>query len=136
MAEFHEVTPRLSVSGQIVVADLAAARDAGFTLIVNNRPDGESPGQPSAADIASAAADLGLACVHIPVAGRPTLDQAAAMHRATDGAEGRALAFCRSGMRSIVTWALGELAAGTAEREELVRLAAAAGYDLSAALPS
>ena len=135
MTDFRPVTPRLSVSGQILATDLTVARDEGFTLIINNRPDGESPGQPSAAEIESAAVTLGLACVHIPVLGRPTLEQAAAVHRAAAGAEGRTLAFCRSGNRSIMAWALGELAAGTTDRDELVRLAAAAGYDLSAVLP-
>ena len=135
MSDFRTVTSRLAVSGQILPADLAEARAEGFTLIVNNRPDGEAPGQPTAAEIESAAGALDLACIHIPVSGRPTAEQAAAVHRAMAGAQGGTLAFCRTGTRSIMTWALGELAAGTTGRDELIRLAADAGYDLSAVLP-
>jgi uncharacterized protein (TIGR01244 family) len=49
------------------------------------------------------------------------------------GADGPVLAFCRSGTRSITAWALGEAASGR-DRAELVRLAAAAGYDLGPVL--
>jgi uncharacterized protein (TIGR01244 family) len=50
-------------------------------------------------------------------------------------APGPVLAYCRSGTRSITAWALGSLRAGDHDREALVALAAAAGYDLSGALP-
>jgi len=40
------------------------------------------------------------------------------------------LAYCRSGTRSITAWALGE-AAGGRDRNELVKLAQGAGYDLA-----
>jgi uncharacterized protein (TIGR01244 family) len=136
MTEFRFVTPRLAVSGQISPSDLTAARAEGFTLVVNNRPDGESPGQPTAADMESSARAAGLAYAYIPVVGRPTSDQAAAFHQALAGAPGKTLAFCRTGNRSIMAWALGELAAGSTTRDEIVRLARAAGYDLSAVLPT
>ena len=136
MIDIRPVTANLAVSGQLVAADLAEARDRGFTLIINNRPDGESPGQPPAAEIESAADAVGLAYVHIPVRGAPTLDQAEAVRQAVAGAEGRALAFCRTGNRSVMAWALGELAAGVLARDDLLRLTAAAGYDLSGVLPA
>ena len=110
-------------------------RADGFRLIVNNRPDGEAPGQPTSAEIEKAANAAGLAYVHVPVVGRPTLQQVEAVRRAIDAADGPAIAFCRSGTRSIMTWALAQLASGATSRAELVSQAAAAGYDLSGVLP-
>lgn len=130
MTDFRYVTDRFAVSPQISVADVALAAAAGFTLIVNNRPDGEAPGQPGGAQIEAAAGVHGLAYLHAPVVGRPSAEQVQAMRRAVDGSTGKVLAFCRSGTRSIVTWALGQV--GKMDREALIRLGAAAGYDLSA----
>jgi uncharacterized protein (TIGR01244 family) len=135
MGRFHEVTPLFAVSGQLFADDLAAAADQGFGLVINNRPDGEAADQPPGEAIEAAARARGLSYVEIPVTGRPTLEQARAMRAAIEAHGGRALAYCRTGMRSILTWALGELAEGV-PREELVRITAAAGYDLSAWLAS
>jgi uncharacterized protein (TIGR01244 family) len=134
MTAFRRVTDSLSVSPQIAVDDLDRAASEGFVLVINNRPDDEEPGQPSSAQVEAAARAAGLDYVHIPVRGGPTFDQVEAVRRAVEGAEGPVLAFCRSGTRSIVTWSLGQAASGAADRGELVRLGADAGYDLSGVL--
>ena len=54
---------------QIVAEDLQAVAAQGVRLLVNNRPDGEEPGQPSSAEIEAAARAAGLDYHHIPVAG-------------------------------------------------------------------
>lgn len=136
MTEFRFVTDDFAVSGQISAADVAVAAAMGFRLIVNNRPDGEAPGQPSGAAIEAAALAAGLAYVHVPVAGRPNAEQVEAVRVAVGEASGKVLAYCRSGTRSIVAWALGEVAGGRMGSGELIRLAATAGYDLSAILPA
>jgi uncharacterized protein (TIGR01244 family) len=51
------------------------------------------------------------------------------MATALSESEGRVLAFCKSGTRSTFLWALAEAQRG-ADGEELMRKAAAAGYDL------
>jgi len=135
MAQFRRVTADFSVSPQIALADVAEAARVGFTLIVNNRPDGESPEQLAGAEIEAAARAGGLDYAYIPVVGRPTPDQAQAVSRAIAATHGRTLAYCRSGNRSIMAWALGELAAGGHSRQQLISLAAEAGYDLSGVLP-
>jgi uncharacterized protein (TIGR01244 family) len=131
MSQFRTVTPDFSVSPQIGVPDLDAAKAEGFVLVINNRPDGEAPDQPGAAQMAERAAALGLDYVHIPFAGRPTAEEARAVRDAAAGAGGPVLAYCRSGTRSITAWALGQAMAGDREPAELVALAAEAGYDLS-----
>src|ERR1700722_10034794 len=109
MTQFSPVTPEFAVSPQIGVDDVATAKGLGFTLVINNRPDGESPDQPASAAIEAAAKSEGLGYIHIPVVGRPTVDQAAEMSRVLAASNGKALAYCRSGTRSITAWALGEL---------------------------
>ena len=134
MTEFRRVTDAFATSPQIELADVARAAQEGYRLLISNRPDGETPDQPSAAQGAEAAAAAGLAFRHIPVQGGPTPGQVDAMRQAVAEADGPVLAFCRSGTRSIVTWALGQAASGAHPRDELVGLGRAAGYDLSGVL--
>jgi uncharacterized protein (TIGR01244 family) len=129
MVAFRTVTDAIAVSPQIQVEDVARAASQGYTLIVNNRPDGEEDGQPAAAQIEAAAKAAGLGYVHIPVRGMPTRDQVDQTAAAIAAAEGPALLYCRSGTRSIITWSLGAVQEG-ADAAELKQQAAAAGYDL------
>jgi len=131
MTPFRQVTDQFSTSPQISEADVAAAAAQGFVLIINNRPDGEDPAQPTGAVIEAAARSAGLDYVAIPVRGGPTSEQVAAVREAIDQVDGPVLAYCRSGTRSIVTWALGQAQAGTLEPDTLIALGAQAGYDLS-----
>ncbi|HEX8381052.1 MAG TPA: TIGR01244 family sulfur transferase [Allosphingosinicella sp.] len=112
---------------QLTVDDIDEAAASGIRLIVNNRPDGEEPGQPSSAQIEAAARAAGLDYRHIPVAGGFAPGQVEAMAEALE--EGPVLAFCRSGTRSAFLWALARAKQG-APSEQSVAAAAAAGYDL------
>lgn len=134
MADIRTVTPDFAVAPQLAPEDMAEAEAHGFTLVINNRPDGEAPDQPPSAAMEAAAKAAGLDYVHIPVVGRPSEAQVEAVRTAIDAAEGPVLAFCRSGTRSIVTWALGEKARGGRAREDLIGLGQSAGYDLSGVL--
>ena len=134
MAEFRPVTDQLSVAGQIDLSDFARAAQLGFKLAINNRPDGEEPGQPTHDQIEAAARAAGLDYVFNPIRGGPNPDQVAAQLEAVEAATGPVLAFCRSGTRSITAWALGQAISGAKSRTELVELGRAAGYDLSGAL--
>ena len=121
---------RTFVAGQIRPEDLARIMAAGVTMVVNNRPDGEEPGQPGAAEIEAAARAVGLDYRHVPVAAGFSAAQVQAMSQALDEAAGPVLAFCRSGTRSTFLWALARAQQG--ERgDELMRKAAQAGYDLA-----
>ncbi len=129
---FRKVTDSLYVAPQIDVADVAQAHAMGVTMIVNNRPEGEEPGQPTGAQIEAAAQAAGIAYVAVPVthAGFSPwqLDQmGAALDEAGDG---KVLAYCRSGTRSTLLWALTRARAGD-DADTLFAQAADAGYDLS-----
>jgi len=135
MTDIRQVTPDFAVAPQLSPGDLAQAAADGFRLVINNRPDGEAGDQPGGAEMEAAARAAGMDYVHIPVVGGPTPSQVEQNRAAIAGAGGPVLAFCRSGTRSIVTWSLGQQAAGERSRDELVSLGAAAGYDLSGTLP-
>ncbi|WP_332810909.1 TIGR01244 family sulfur transferase [Sphingomonas sp.] len=128
---FRQIDERMLVSGQIQPGDVQAAADAGVTMIVNNRPDGEQPGQPAGAEIEAAARAAGLDYRHIPVAGGLSPDLVEAMGEALDTADGKVLGFCAAGTRSTYLWALARLKAGD-DVEEIIGKAGGAGYDLSA----
>ena len=121
---------RTFVTGQIRPQDVPAIKAAGVTSIVNNRPDGEEPGQSTAAEIAQAAEAAGLRYRHVPMAGGLSAGLVQDMADALGEADGPVLAFCRSGTRSTYLWALAEAQHG-ADGDDLIRKAAAAGYDLT-----
>ena len=73
MADIRHVTDTFAVAPQISLSDLSELAALGFKRIVNNRPDGEQPGQPSSAEFATAAQALGLDYLHIPFQGGPGL---------------------------------------------------------------
>jgi uncharacterized protein (TIGR01244 family) len=125
---FTPLTDAFWVAGQIRPQDVAEAAARGVTAIVNNRPDGEEPGQPAGAEIERAARAAGLRYHHIPVAGGISGAQIEALAAAM--AEGRTLAFCRSGTRSTYLWALASQRSGV-DGATIIAEAEAAGFDLA-----
>lgn len=135
MTDIRQVTPDFAVAPQLAPAEMAEAARRGFRLVINNRPDGEDPNQPSSAEMEAAVRAAGMDYVHIPVRGGPTPEQVEQNRQAVDAAGGPVLAFCRSGTRSIVTWSVGQALAGRQDRQALIDQGAAAGYDLGSVLP-
>jgi uncharacterized protein (TIGR01244 family) len=132
---FRQVTAQLWASPQIEVGDVARAKDMGIALIINNRPEDESPDQTSGDDISAAAAAAGLGYVALPVTHAGFSEpQVSAMAAAIAGAQGGVLAYCRSGTRSTLLWALAEASTG-ASPADLAAAAAGAGYDLGSIAP-
>ena len=129
-ANIRNVTDTFAVAPQISLNDLSDLAALGFKRIVNNRPDGEAPGQPHSAEFAAAAKALGLDYVHIPFQGGPGREQVAQTEAWARDPALKTLAFCRSGTRSITVWGLAQLNLG-APSETIIDQAAAAGYDLS-----
>ncbi len=134
MADIRPVTDSFAVAPQLAPADMAEAARLGFKTIINNRPDGEQPGQPTSAEMEAAARAAGLDYVHVPVVGGPGQAQVEQVVQVVADASGPVLAFCRSGTRSIVTWSQGQYAQGLATSDDLIARGRAAGYDLSGVL--
>lgn len=127
--DIRAITPTYAVSPQIETGDLAAIKAAGYVTVIDNRPDGEIPPQLHAATMRSAAEALGLTFVNNPVVGGMlTLDNVTAQRAAIEASSGPVFAYCASGNRSSIVWALAE--AGKRPVEELVGLPARFGYQL------
>jgi len=118
------------VNGQISPEDIDGLKALGVTLIVNNRPDGEDVGQPESDDIEAAAKAAGIDYRHVPIARGLGPSDIEAMREAMHAAgEGKLFAFCRSGNRSTLAWAVARSEDGV-PTEELHRQANQAGFDL------
>ena len=131
---FKPLTPTLSVSPQLSEADVAQAARDGFRAIIDNRPDGEEPGQLSAADMETLAARHGMGFAHVPaVPGQIGDAEVAQMASALVRLDGPVLAYCRTGTRSTTLWALSQ--AGARSADSIIATAADAGYDLTALRP-
>lgn len=107
----------------------------GIGLIVNNRPEGESDDQVPGSEIESAAHAAGLDYVAIPVTHAGFSEgQMKAMAAALARTDKPVLAYCRSGTRSTLLWALAQASEGK-QPDELAAAAAQAGYDLTPVRP-
>lgn len=98
----HHLSDDLSVAPQLVPAAMAAAAQAGFRSVINNRPDHEEgPEQPTSASIEAAAVAAGLSYAHLPVSGGyQSPEEIAAFAKLLEALPKPVLAFCRSGARS------------------------------------
>ena len=126
----RQLDDRTLVAGQIAPEDVPGLKELGVTLIVNNRPDHEDADQPEGDEIEAAARAAGIDYRHVPIArGLGPSDIEAmreAMHSAGDG---KLFAFCRSGNRSTLAWAVARSEDGVPSAE-LNRMANEAGFDL------
>jgi uncharacterized protein (TIGR01244 family) len=99
--DYRKISDDYAVTGQIEATDIDAIKAAGYRSIICNRPDDEQPGQPSAAEIAAAAAAAEIVFRHVPViSGQMTEADVMAMAAALDEIPGPVFAYCRSGARS------------------------------------
>jgi sulfide:quinone oxidoreductase len=135
LTEFIEIADGPLVAGQLSEADVDRAAEIGIRTIINNRPDGEAPGQPRNADLEARARAHGIAYHFVPaISGRLTPEDVEAFGAVMETAEAPVLAFCRTGSRTTALWALAAVRAG-AEPDDVIARAAEAGYDLSSLRP-
>ena len=134
MIDARKLTDSFTAAPQIAPEDCAAIAAMGFGIIVNNRPDGEQPGQPSSAEIEAAALEAGLGYFAIPIDQSGFSAEQVAALAACLVSPRPVFAFCRSGTRSTNLWALAEAVRGT-EPGSIIAAAAAAGYDVRALQP-
>ena len=128
---FKQLDQRTFISGQIDPGQIEEARRLGVTMVINNRPDGEDPGQPTSAVMEQACTDCGVAYRHVPIArGMGPTDIAAMRDAIHATGEGKLLAYCRSGNRSTLAWAIAKREDGDSA-DDLTRAAEGAGFSLA-----
>ena len=125
----RQLDERASVSGQLAPHEIAGLAEQGVTVLVNNRPDGEEPDQPLAADIEAAAEAAGIAYRYVPILrGIGPADVDAMQEALRDAEGGKLLAFCRSGTRSALALGLAKREQG-ASADDVHRCLTEAGFD-------
>ena len=136
MTDFRQLSAQVWASPQISPAEVGEAAALGFRAIVNNRPEGEAADQAAGDAIAEAAHTAGLTYHAIPITHAGFSEaQALAMAAILEQESGPILAYCRSGTRSTLLWALARASQG-ADPAELSEAAGAAGYDLGSISPA
>jgi uncharacterized protein (TIGR01244 family) len=127
--DIRALTQSYAVSAQIAPSDLPAIKAAGYTTVIDNRPDAEIPPELHTSVMREAAEALGMTFVAIPIVpGSLGAPQVAAQAQAMAAAEGPVFAYCASGNRCSVLWALTQ--AGNASADELIAIPAKFGYNL------
>lgn len=131
----RQISDRYSVSPQIDPQDAPDIKAAGFTTVICNRPDPEVPPSHHAVAVRAALEAEGVRFEELPITHQTmTPDRVAAQMAILDASNGPVLAYCASGTRSSVIWALGQ--AGTQSADDILNAVARAGYDLSAMRPT
>ncbi|KPF62839.1 MBL fold metallo-hydrolase [Bosea sp. AAP35] len=128
------ITDGLAVAGQLNPDAFAGFAKEGFATLVNVRPDGEELDQPGHAAESAAAERAGLAYHFVPVTGAGiTTADVRAFQRAMAESKGPVLAHCRSGLRAVTLFVLGEVLAGRMKRGDVESFGRSHGFDLSGA---
>lgn len=125
----NPLTADLSVMPQVSEADITELARRGFKSIIGNRPEGESPDQPRFTDLKAAAMAHGMEAVHIPVvASAIGGEDIKAFREAVEDLPKPIAAFCRTGTRAALLWALANETSLTVD--ERIAVAAKARIDL------
>ncbi len=128
--DMRQITPRFFAAPQIEPGDMAEIAAAGITLILCNRPDSEVPPSHQHGAIQAAAEAAGLKFAFQPLTHQTMTPEVIAHNREIGVAQDEVvLAYCASGTRSTIAWALGQ--AGAQPADDLIAAAQAGGYDVS-----
>ena len=132
--DIRPLSDSYAVSPQIAPEDMPAIAEAGYRVVICNRPDGENPPPLAAERLRAAAEAAGLTFVENAFnAMTMGPDNVRAQAEAMAAAPGPVLAYCASGNRSSVVWALA--LAGTQPADALIGAAARHGYQLEGLRP-
>jgi sulfide:quinone oxidoreductase len=107
--DIRQLTPELSVSPQILPADVPALQAAGYRALICNRPDGDGNDQPLFSEIEAAARACGIEARCLPAeSGKASDEQGEDFGALMTMLPKPVLACCRTGMRSNTMWALSQ----------------------------
>ena len=133
--DMRQITPTYFVSPQIDAADIVAAAAAGITTVICNRPDSEVPPSHQADAIEAAALSAGLTFLRLPLTHQTMTPENVGLQTETIAeSTGPVLAYCASGTRSTVVWALGH--ADKLGVDAVLSAARSGGYDLDNLRPA
>ena len=127
--DLRPLTQTYAVSPQTELSDLPAIKAAGYYTVIDNRPDSEISAHLQTIHMRVAAEGLGLTFIANPIVGGSiTMQNVTDQGAAIATAKGPVFAYCASGNRSSIVWALSQ--AGSIQTNELIALPAKYGYQL------
>ncbi len=133
--DIRPLTETYAVSPQITPENVPDIAAAGFKTVICNRPDGEIPPDYHAKVLRTAVESAGMVFVENPVIGGAiTMENVTAQGAGIADSTGPVLAYCASGNRSSIVWALSQ--AGTRPTDELISIPARFGYMLEPFRPT
>lgn len=133
--DIRPITDTYAVSPQISVEDVPAIAAAGVALVICNRPDIEVPPSHHADVIGAAVQAAGMAFEVLELTHQSmTPDNITRQMDMVRAAEGPVLAYCASGTRCSVVWALSQ--AADQDADAILEAVARAGYDLAGMRPT
>jgi len=132
--EIRRITPRYSVSPQITVEDIPEIKAAGFVRVICNRPNAEVPLDLQSEAIGRAVRDAGMEFEVLELTHESMTPDNIARHREfSENCDGPVLAYCASGTRCTVAWALGQCE--QIEPDQILETTRKAGYALDQLRP-
>ncbi len=132
--DYVRVTNDFAVAKQPHLDDVKALASEGFQALINVRPEREEPGQPSSKEEQGAAEAAGMDYAHIPVGVKSiTLEDVRAFQKALAETDGPAIGHCKSGLRAIALYTIGEVLDGRMRTDEVTGFGKRLGFDLSLA---
>ena len=128
--EIRPLSETYAVSPQIMAEDIPALAEAGYAMVICNRPDAENPAELAAKVLRPLVEAAGMGFVVNPVVGSAlTMEMVEAQRAAIDGTQGKVFAYCASGNRSSIVWALA--LAGRHPTDELINAGSKYGYQVA-----
>lgn len=133
--EIRPITPRYAVSPQITVEDVPAIAEAGFVKVICNRPNAEVPDIMQSDAIGDAVRAAGLEYEVLELTHQTmTPENVARQRNMAENSSGPVLAYCASGTRCSVVWALGQC--DQMSTDEILTATTNAGYQLEQLRPT
>ncbi len=133
--EIRPITPRYAVSPQITVEDVPAIAEAGFVKVICNRPNAEVPANMQSDAIGEAVRAAGLEYEVLELTHQTMTPENVALQRQlAESCGGPVLAYCASGTRCSVVWALGQC--DRMSTDDILDATTKAGYALENLRPT
>lgn len=133
--EIRPITPRYAVSPQITVEDVPAIAAAGFVKVICNRPNSEVPADMQSDAIGEAVRNAGMEYEVLELTHQTMTPKNVALQRElAERCGGPVLAYCASGTRCSVVWALGQC--DRMSTDEILSATTNAGYALENLRPA
>ncbi|MEP4194624.1 MAG: TIGR01244 family sulfur transferase [Aliishimia sp.] len=133
--DIRKITENYYVAPQMDPSEMTELAKAGFATVICNRPDAEVPPSHQADALEAAAQAAGLDFHRLALTHQTMNPPNIARQRGiVDVSSGKVLAYCASGTRSTIAWALGQV--GSMSTDDILSAAQAGGYQLDNIRPT